>query len=50
MPKAKLGKGEWVRINISFSEAEKKMVKRQAKERGLSVNGYIRSLIRDYSR
>ena len=50
MPKAKLGKREWVRIRIPLSEAEKKMVKRQAKGRGLSVNAYIRSLIREYSR
>lgn len=50
MPKEKRGKEEWVRIRIYLSEAEKKIIKRQARERGLSVNAYIRSLIREYGK
>ena len=50
MPKTKRGKGEWVRVKIPLSEAEKKMVERQAKEVGLSVNAYIRRLISEYGK
>lgn len=44
------GKKKWVRIQIYLSETEKKMVERQARDRGLSVNAYIRSLIHEYGK
>ena len=46
MPKTKRSKQEYVTIRVYLSGAEKKIVKRQARVLGLSVNAYIRSVVK----
>jgi len=50
MAKKKPGRKDYVIMKIVLSEADTKMLKRQAKGHGLSVSRYVGSLILEYSR
>jgi predicted DNA binding CopG/RHH family protein len=50
MTKEKRSKEEYVRVKVYLSASDKRMVQSQAGKQGLSINAYIRSLIREYGK